>query len=89
VVIGGQEDHVLDLPREKAQQPPALRRIALPAVIGQDVVLLDSSLVHDDFEASLRLADGGRETLVLRVAEEVAIGIAHGVQTLLGHRLGQ
>ena len=89
VHVGGQEDHVLHVLAQVLKQPLTLGLVALPAVVGEDVVLLDRQLVHDHLEAGRRAVDRTGEAPELGVAEEVAVGVADRVQALLGHGLRQ
>src|SRR6185503_11542840 len=88
VDVRGEEDHVVHA-LERPQDLLALGLEALPAVVRQDVVLLDRHLVHDHLEASGGALDVAQEAVQLALAQERAIGAVDAVEARLRDRLRQ
>src|SRR6185295_5401921 len=88
--IRGQEHEVLDVGvLQLMEQPDALGRVALPAIVGQGIELLNRRLVHDDLPVRCRTLDGVEEPGQLRPAEERVVPAVDRVLTGLRDRIGE
>ena len=81
--VGREEDGVRDVAYEEVNQIESLGRVALPAVVGERIELLDRDLVDDHLpdgrggeEVSLQLGQ-------LRGAEQCAAGVVDAVEACL------
>ena len=86
VHVGGQEDDVLDA-LQVPQQLDALGFIALPAVVGKDVVLLHRHLAEDHLEGGLRVRDLPLELRHLRRSEHRAARVVDRRETCRRRRV--
>jgi hypothetical protein len=81
IAIGCQEDDIPDVVRaDESEDLGALEAIAFPAVVGEDIELLDGDLVNDNLEPGCGMAQNAQERSLLDAAQQGAGRIKDGVQ---------